>query len=281
MTAGQQGRVAVAMPSPGGPVRRPGAPRHRHSPRVRRLAHDAGVDLAVVGGTGPGGRVTPDDVARAVAAQPVAGPVAASVVARQAGAPGVARRSFRTLVAEVDVSPGFPDRAPDAAAGSIPPPGPGAAGLVVAVAGALRGHRTLLAQGQREGVHLAVSWSSGSGDGAALLARADDLNVSGVEQRLADGARSSVDPGEAGLAVSLVQDGHVLFEVEGPPAGHVAHLSVGAPTARVAVVDADGVASIGIRLRSYVALSYDPTAVTRDTARSFLEDVARRAVSRP
>jgi 2-oxoglutarate dehydrogenase E2 component (dihydrolipoamide succinyltransferase) len=39
--------------------------RHQHSPRVRRLAGEAGVSLESLRGSGPGGRVTPADVHRA------------------------------------------------------------------------------------------------------------------------------------------------------------------------------------------------------------------------
>ena len=39
-----------------------GAPRRQVTPRARRLAADLGVDLDSVAGTGPGGRVTEDDV---------------------------------------------------------------------------------------------------------------------------------------------------------------------------------------------------------------------------
>ncbi len=38
---------------------------HRHSPLVRRLANDFGVDLTTIAGTGPGGRITRVDVQRA------------------------------------------------------------------------------------------------------------------------------------------------------------------------------------------------------------------------
>ena len=49
------------------------APRHRHSPRVRRLAAEAGIDPDVVLGTGPNGRVRPGDVAAFVGASAVLG----------------------------------------------------------------------------------------------------------------------------------------------------------------------------------------------------------------
>ncbi len=61
------------------------------SPAARRLAEDRGIPIAAVTGTGPGGRVTEDDVARyqppvgppPAAAQPGAGEVAASPIARR------------------------------------------------------------------------------------------------------------------------------------------------------------------------------------------------------
>src|SRR5437870_2091740 len=41
----------------------------RATPLVRRLAHELNVDLALVGGTGPGGRVTEEDVRHAAASE--------------------------------------------------------------------------------------------------------------------------------------------------------------------------------------------------------------------
>jgi pyruvate dehydrogenase E2 component (dihydrolipoamide acetyltransferase) len=56
------GTVIAVLGSPTtSPVTVPG-PRHRHSPRVRRLASQAGVRLDTVVGSGPSGRVTPRDV---------------------------------------------------------------------------------------------------------------------------------------------------------------------------------------------------------------------------
>jgi pyruvate dehydrogenase E2 component (dihydrolipoamide acetyltransferase) len=54
------------LPPPAAPE---SAPRVQATPLVRSLARELGVDLAVVDGTGPAGRVTEDDVRRAAAGQ--------------------------------------------------------------------------------------------------------------------------------------------------------------------------------------------------------------------
>lgn len=71
-------------------------PRHRHSPRVRRLAREAGIDPDTVAGTGPNGRVRPADV---VAGQGVG-----------TGEAGVAEAV--TYVGEIDLG-GLPDAVGD------------------------------------------------------------------------------------------------------------------------------------------------------------------------
>jgi pyruvate dehydrogenase E2 component (dihydrolipoamide acetyltransferase) len=71
VTIGEKGEaVPVAGPGPAqaAPVSRPGAPTAAPAgeilatPAVRKLARDLGTDLATVHGTGPGGRITEDDV---------------------------------------------------------------------------------------------------------------------------------------------------------------------------------------------------------------------------
>ena len=59
--------LAAPMPEPGPEAPGPGAadpmtPRPKAAPATRRLALDLGVDLATVPGSGPGGRITADDV---------------------------------------------------------------------------------------------------------------------------------------------------------------------------------------------------------------------------
>ena len=64
--AGPQPPAAVTGVEPAAPGERPPAPyRPPATPRTRRLARELGVDLAAVRGTGPGGRITDDDVRRA------------------------------------------------------------------------------------------------------------------------------------------------------------------------------------------------------------------------
>ncbi len=59
-------QIARREPSPeAAPGSRPKGPRIRASPLARKLAKERGVDLAAVVGSGPGGRVTRDDVLQA------------------------------------------------------------------------------------------------------------------------------------------------------------------------------------------------------------------------
>ena len=61
--------AAAADPLPDRPAPAPAAsgPRRQVTPRARRLATDLGVDIDSVVGTGPGGRITEDDVTAAAA----------------------------------------------------------------------------------------------------------------------------------------------------------------------------------------------------------------------
>jgi pyruvate/2-oxoglutarate dehydrogenase complex dihydrolipoamide acyltransferase (E2) component len=65
--------AAAAAPqrSPGS-LGSPGPPRPLASPAIRRQAHELGIDLAGVDGSGPGGRIELQDIERAAGAAPVA-----------------------------------------------------------------------------------------------------------------------------------------------------------------------------------------------------------------
>src|SRR5713226_5011989 len=90
-------RAAAPPPSPAQstPVTPPAATRVKASPLAKRMAKDAGVDLKLVQGSGPGGRVVKRDVERAPAAQAATAPASAS--------PRTADRAPRTGVPYEDV----------------------------------------------------------------------------------------------------------------------------------------------------------------------------------
>jgi len=73
--------MATVVPRAQRPASAGGGSRHEHSPRVRRLAAEAGVALTALVGTGPSGRVTADDVRRAAASVAAASAPDASIVA--------------------------------------------------------------------------------------------------------------------------------------------------------------------------------------------------------
>ena len=95
--AGSPAPGAAPPISPAGAGRRAGAERRPVSPVARKLATELGVELGAVTGTGPGGRVTREDVERAAAAPAATSPAPARA------APGgftIALRGMRKTIAE-------------------------------------------------------------------------------------------------------------------------------------------------------------------------------------
>ena len=74
------------------------------TPPVRKLAHDLGVDLELVVGTGEGGTVTREDV-RAAASGAVVGPVAAAGGERRTPIKGVRKATAAAMVASAFTAP--------------------------------------------------------------------------------------------------------------------------------------------------------------------------------
>lgn len=73
----ERAAAEAEAPSRATPVEAPAPPqRPRATPRVRRLAEELGVDLSQVRGSGPGGRITEEDVRRHAAQRPAARPEA-------------------------------------------------------------------------------------------------------------------------------------------------------------------------------------------------------------
>ena len=88
--------VPVVAAAPVAPASRPAAPvaatSLRASPAARALAHERGIDLAAIVGTGPGGAIVLGDVERA--AQAPAKPVPVPEAAAPVPEPAAARRGF-------------------------------------------------------------------------------------------------------------------------------------------------------------------------------------------
>jgi 2-oxoisovalerate dehydrogenase E2 component (dihydrolipoyl transacylase) len=89
---GRSGPGPVPAEAGGGPRRHAPGRVPVISPLVRKIAHDAGVDLAELAGSGPSGLVLRRDVEQAIERRT---PAAAAPAARTAGAPPAAREELR------------------------------------------------------------------------------------------------------------------------------------------------------------------------------------------
>jgi pyruvate dehydrogenase E2 component (dihydrolipoamide acetyltransferase) len=99
--AAEAAAPAAAPPQPAAPPAQAPSPappaagdgRVKASPLARRMAHERGLDLSGLAGSGPGGRIVKADIERAVAAGPAAPPAAPAPAAAPAGpTSGVAER---------------------------------------------------------------------------------------------------------------------------------------------------------------------------------------------
>jgi len=120
LPAGWQPSQAAEVPAPPAPATPPPVPvpsksvetgRLKASPKARAMARQAGLDLATISGSGPGGRIVADDVAQAQAAappEPLAAVTATPTAAKLAAAlglnlAGVAGRGPDGRIVESDV----------------------------------------------------------------------------------------------------------------------------------------------------------------------------------
>ena len=103
--------LRATSPAQAGEVKKTG--RVMASPASRRRAKEAGIDLAQVGGSGPGGRITRGDLEAALTG--AAAPVAQSTAATQrSAAPGLARRTGTEEVKVIGVRRVIANRMTDA-----------------------------------------------------------------------------------------------------------------------------------------------------------------------
>jgi pyruvate dehydrogenase E2 component (dihydrolipoamide acetyltransferase) len=250
-------------------------PRHRHSPRVRRLAHDHGIDADRLIGSGPGARVTPDDVvsaARTVAV--VATPPETSTAQSTAPMSAPIAGTPATAVVEADVTAlmvrsGTGSNGPSAVATVV--------GSVAAAA-----LRELTSARGNPFRSLGIALTGNHPDRVTVIADARDLTVQALQRRIddvfggLDGEAVTVDIAGADLIVGSAPPG-ILLHSTPSGAGTNIVVSVGSPVERPIVVRVAGSAPmIGIRWMAYLSLAYDRQSVTSFEAAVILNAISRR-----
>jgi pyruvate/2-oxoglutarate dehydrogenase complex dihydrolipoamide acyltransferase (E2) component len=289
-------------PGPGSPPKMAGAPGHDvlATPVVRKLAKDLGVDLGAVPGSGPGGRITEEDVRRAPGAKTAADVPAESASEERIPIKGRRRMIARKMVAaktrvphallvdEADVSGILAERTRIRETGEW-------AGVRItilpfimkAVAGALRRHPALNASldEDREEIVLKkkvdVGMAVDAGDGLVVPVVRNAAAKSVIElareiERLTAAARAgTLAPGDlAGGTFTISSVGSIggLFSypiINVPEAAILAaHKIVTRPVVR------DG--EIVPREMMYLSLSFDHRIVDGGEATRFLNEVVRR-----
>ena len=274
--------VEVGMPQPGTPPSAGHVPRHRHSPLIRRLARDAGVDLDLLTGTGPGGRVTRADIAGRAAVASSAPTQREHTDRREP----MTMSAQPTCVVEVDLS-GIVRRRRDTPTDGAPISL--TAFFVEAAAHALRAiplrnasinDGTIVHHPQ----HIGIAMDTNKGLIVPVIEDAGDLSLRGLSRRideLADHARAGVltpDDLPAGtFTVTNTGSRGALFDTPILVPGQVGILSAGAIVERAVVVHrSNGERAIAIRDMAYLALTYDHRLVDGADAARFLTFIRQR-----
>lgn len=246
------------------PGTRQGGPRHLHSPRVRRLAAENGVDLGTVTGSGPHGRATQADVLRA----------AAPATTRARPAPS------HVQIIEVDLTR-LSDRGNLSLGitGSSLQVRPLTVFAAKAALEALQVYPQLGGQTAKGvGTDITLAVDTQAGQRWQVLADAGSLNLAGLERRLADLAvrtrsgqsdAAELTPGSFTLRDNICPG--LLIDVPVLESGQLAVLSAGSPAQRPVVVGGTGLdAAIAIRLTAYLTLVFDESVIGPAQAAGFL-----------
>jgi pyruvate dehydrogenase E2 component (dihydrolipoamide acetyltransferase) len=243
--------------------------RHRHSPRMRRLASNLGVSLDRVTGTGPGGRVQARDVHSAA-------------TDTEHPAPPPAGSGQLMTVVEADVT-------------SLPEGVTLTALLARAVVGALRSRPLLNSAMSIDGAitanpaqHLGIAVDTDGGPVVPVLRDAGDLTMAAVARRTDElisraraGTVSSDECSGGTFTMTDLSSRGILFDTPSLVPGQVGTLGVGSVVERPAVVTStDGERAIAIRSIVYLALTYDGRVVSGADAARFLHVVADRLDAR-
>lgn len=306
--------MPAAAPAHAEPTPAPGANAGYVTPLVRKLAHDQGVDLSTITGTGVGGRIRKEDVLAAVsaaAAPAAAGPAATTrapletsplrgttqpmsrlrkVVAERAVASMQASAQLTTVV-EVDVSKvaAYRDSVKAAFAEKTGTKLSFLPFFALAAAEALKAYPVInatvdgdsIVYPDHEGISIAVDTERGLL--TPVVKNAGDLDIAGFATQIADLAARTRDnklkPDElSGGTFTLTNTGSrgALFDTPLVFLPQVAILGTGAVVKKPAVVTVDGSDAIAVRSMVYLALSYDHRIVDGADAARFLTAVKNR-----
>ncbi len=270
------------------------------TPFVRKLAKDLGLELGAVPGSGPGGRITEEDVRRAAGPKTPAGAPAESTPEERIPFKGRRRMTARKMVAaktrvphallvdEADVSGLLSERAKMREIGeregvriTILP------FVMKAVAGALRGHPALNASldEDREEIVLKkkidVGMAVDAGDGLVVpvVRNADAKSVIELAREI---ERLSAAAREGTLAPGDLTGGTFTISSVGSIGGLFSYPIINVPEAAILAahkivtrpVVRDG--EIVPREMMYLSLSFDHRIVDGGEATRFLNDVVRR-----
>ena len=262
------------------------SPRHRHSPRVRRLARQNGIDADGLVGTGPRARVTPGDIL--LAREQAARSEAPSSTVR--GAAESLRVPVHTQVIEVDLSLVLAQCAGRANSAGPPVSGTAPSTLFVAkaVLESLQAH-SLLSRGSVDGGRVArhttedlgIAFDTPHGLMVPVLRDASALSLAGLHRRLDEMAERTLRgeiqaPELTGSYFTLFDSASrsILWDVPALSDVQSAALSVGAPVERPVVVHGEGAEPmIAIRSMAYMALTYHHQLIQRADAAEFLMTV--------
>ena len=279
----------IAVLEVGAPEEAPPAPSAPApaSPAARRLARELGVDLAAVGGSGPGGRVVEADVRAAAATPSRESPPAPSEPAPEAAPLSPMRRTIATrltaglreaaqltLTAEADVTDLDALRR-DAGASYT-------AAVVRACALALRDHPRVARRWGEAGLEpvtdmdVGVAVALDDGLVAPVIRAADTLDLGALTARigeLAERARagSVTGPETQGAAMSVTSLGAHRIDAFTPllDLPQAAILGVGRARPRPAVVDG----AIVPRTLMVLSLTFDHRVVDGEPAAAFLDRI--------
>jgi len=289
------------------------------TPIVRKLAHDQGVDLAGIPGTGVGGRIRKQDVLDAIASP--AAPTASAPVAAPTPAPILETSALRgttvpmsrlrkvvaeravvsmqtmaqlTTVVEIDVTKvaAYRDQVKAAFLAKAGVKLNFLPFFTLAAAEALRAYPIINATVDGDNIvypdheNISIAVDTERGLLTPVIRNAGDLNLAEIAQQIADLAERTRDnklkPDElAGGTFTVTNTGSrgALFDTPVVFLPQVAILGTGIVAKKAVVVSDAGIDAIAIRSTVYFALSYDHRIVDGADAARFLTAVKDRLES--